>query len=313
MDQRYQNCTLELQNTRLCYAHAPNPGRPVLLALPGYKDTIEGFSLIDPYLLERFEVFLLDWRGHGNSPPVQDGLYCHAGLLYELALFSETVLPRTYWLLGSELGAQIAAAWTGLNPDRVEALVLLEGLMGIYDERALARRLSAWLGQVTVDSQLQATTKRRGFKDLEEVEEALAEVYPTMPSDLYPRTAAQMTRPGEDGRLHWHYAPDLDVRWPPLPLSQALCRALWRNIRSPVLWLYSIPALLEPADRLPGPTYDDEADLALVVKEIISHFRSIEYAELESPCPGLHRTQPEAVARLLRAFEERLGTGDVQE
>lgn len=104
---------------------------PVWLALHGWLDNAASFSRLAPLLVERLGIRLvaLDFAGHGLSRhkstdsdyAIWDYLHDVLDAMTDLELTSTT-------LLGHSMGAGVAGLLAAAVPERVERLVLLDGL-----------------------------------------------------------------------------------------------------------------------------------------------------------------------------------------
>ncbi|KJZ17093.1 MULTISPECIES: alpha/beta hydrolase [unclassified Halomonas] len=104
---------------------------PVWLALHGWLDNAASFARLAPVLAERLDIRLvaIDMAGHGHSERLPGDYdyaiwdYCHDLLdaLDDLGLDSAPVLAHS---LGAGVACLVAAAW----PERIERLVLIDGL-----------------------------------------------------------------------------------------------------------------------------------------------------------------------------------------
>jgi thioesterase domain-containing protein/acyl carrier protein len=302
--------TFASTGVRLHYLFFANPGKPVLVGLHGFQETARSFFFLEPYLRANFELYLLDWRGHGESPPLSDGTYHIATLLYDLAVFDASVLPDSYFLIGHCLGADMAALWAALRRDRVRAAVLIEGLLtqddraATADQRRQIEQLQAWLKTLQFSMKTAAAARRPGMQDEQEVQRALAWMHPGLTDDQYGALARILTKRRGDDTMDWHYAPDFPTRWPPIPASMSWVRQLWRQIECPVLWLTgSIDRSEASAAALPAGRDTGAA----AYDAIASHFRRFEHQPVAAPAKGIHNAQPGQVVEHLSAFFDRLG------
>src|SRR5688500_2021156 len=80
-------------------------------------------------LPDRYHLVALDQRGHGDSGWVGAGGYYHLpDYVLDLSTVMERVRRARLVLVGHSLGGIVSAYTTGTFPDRVDALVLVEGL-----------------------------------------------------------------------------------------------------------------------------------------------------------------------------------------
>ncbi|MAX33745.1 MAG: alpha/beta hydrolase [Halomonadaceae bacterium] len=122
---------LHLADGRLAALAWGAPGAPTWLALHGWLDNAASFSRLAPLLVERLgiRIVALDFAGHGRSrrhPPGVDYAiwdYCH-DVLDALASLELESAP----LLAHSMGAGVACLVASALPERVERLMLIDGL-----------------------------------------------------------------------------------------------------------------------------------------------------------------------------------------
>lgn len=68
----------------------------------------------------------LDFRGHGESDPAEDGDYTVAGLASDVAAVADQLSLRRFFLAGHSLGSAVAIEYAGRHPERVAGLVLVD-------------------------------------------------------------------------------------------------------------------------------------------------------------------------------------------
>jgi pimeloyl-ACP methyl ester carboxylesterase len=115
----------ERNGTRLSLLHFGGSGRPMLLlhGLAGYAGEWERSAEL---LIDRYRVFALDQRGHGNSERRPDDVSRDAYVEDCAAAIRQLGLgPVT--LVGQSMGANTAMLTTAEHPDLVRTLVIIEG------------------------------------------------------------------------------------------------------------------------------------------------------------------------------------------
>lgn len=101
-------------------------GTPLIL-LHGYTDNSRSWSLVAPYLGVR-PIYALDLRGHGAS----DAPACCYGLdslAHDVLGFMDAMGIETADLVGHSLGSMTAGVVAGLEPERVNRLVLISSAL----------------------------------------------------------------------------------------------------------------------------------------------------------------------------------------
>ena len=104
-----------------------DPGdAPPLLLLHGIRDLAWSMDPIAQALRDRYRVLSLDLRGHGTSE--HPGGYTFPLYAADLHCVLDRLGIERATLVGHSLGGQIVCAYAGLFPERVRALVTIEGL-----------------------------------------------------------------------------------------------------------------------------------------------------------------------------------------
>jgi pimeloyl-ACP methyl ester carboxylesterase len=209
---------------------------PPLLALHGWLDNAGSFALLAPLLARRFRVIALDLPGHGHADHLAPGASYHYLDYVRVVLDAADALQLDrYTLLGHSLGAGIAALAAAAMPERVERLLLIEGLGPLGDD-----------GSHTLQRFRDALSPRgdsrkplRVFRDIEQAVDARSIV-----SGLPTEQARPIVERGlieiEDG-WRWRSDPRL-TRPSPVRLAESQIHALLRGIEAPTALLLAQPA-----------------------------------------------------------------------
>lgn len=78
------------------------------------------------HLRRRRRAVALDFRGHGDSDPAEDGDYSIAGLVADVGAVADELGLRRFVLAGHSLGAAVAIEYAGRHPERVAGLLLAD-------------------------------------------------------------------------------------------------------------------------------------------------------------------------------------------
>lgn len=265
--------------------HWGTPDAPLLLALHGWMDVAASFQFVADHLADRWHIVAPDWRGFGLTGPTGVDCYEFSDYLGDLDAMLRHLSPdRPVPLVGHSMGGNIAMLYAGVRPERVSAVVNLEGL-GLPGTQAgdVPARLASWLDQLVKGATLQ------DYPSADAVAERLRKTNPR----LTPDRAAFLAR---------QWAREVDGRWVLLadPAHKILNRvayrvdevqACWRAIQAPVLWVEADDSdILRHMTALP----DYRSRLAAV-----RHLRQTTVADASHM---LHHDQPEAVAQLVAEF-----------
>jgi pimeloyl-ACP methyl ester carboxylesterase len=84
----------------------PEAERPAIIFLPGLTNHAHYWDEIAPYFLDKYAVYALDWRGHGDSAPGTG--YDYADYASDLSRLVNFLVPGRFFLVGHSLGGYVA-------------------------------------------------------------------------------------------------------------------------------------------------------------------------------------------------------------
>src|SRR5215472_1886221 len=227
------------QRLRLHYVDWGNGGKPPLILLHGGQDHCRNWDWVAQRLRHEWHIIAPDLRGHGDSQWSATGSYTMAGYIYDLAQLIDQQRLAPVTIIGHSLGGNIALRYTGIYPEKVKALVSIEGLgpsPKALAERArltIAERMRKW---IDLQHNLSGRLPRR-YASIEDAFRRMQEAN----KHLSPAQARHLTQHGvnqnEDGTYSWKF--DNYVRvWPPYDVPTADIEELWARIACPTLLVY---------------------------------------------------------------------------
>jgi len=99
-----------------------------VLALHGWMDNLASFDPLAP-LLKNLNLVAVDLPGHGQSDHVPEGSGLHfIDLVPNVLDIADRLGWRQFVLLGHSMGAAVATLVAGCVPERIQKMILLEGL-----------------------------------------------------------------------------------------------------------------------------------------------------------------------------------------
>jgi pimeloyl-ACP methyl ester carboxylesterase len=257
-------------------------GERIVLLLHGFLEQAHVWDLVGPRLAAvGLHVYALDWRGHGDSQWIGAGGYYHfADYVADLDGIVGGLGGRAA-LVAHSMGGNAAVLYAGTRPERVTALVSIEGLGPLSSDPAVARERSVqWLD----DIERMAARPRPSFT-LAAAIERLRERYPRMSDEAIALLAEHGTRAEGEARV-WKFDPLHQTRGPQ-PYYVAQSRPFWARIACPVLYVEGD----ESRFRLP------ETDLS----ERLTAMRA-ERAVIRGSAHHPHLEQPDQLASVLIEF-----------
>ncbi len=211
---------------------------PTLVLCHGFLDQAYGFDRVARRLAAvGIRCVAFDFRGHGRTEWVGAGGYYHfPDYVLDLdCLLTALGLARVH-LLGHSMGSTVAAMFAGTRPERVDHLVLVEGLgppAPAADD--LPGRFRTFL-----DGVQKAAPRRTRERPMASVDEALARMratHPELDDELGRFLAEKATREAEDGGRVFRFDP-LHRTMAPVPFRPDAFRAFLRAIRAPTLVVF---------------------------------------------------------------------------
>ena len=204
-----------------------------MLCLHGFLDQAGSWMRVaEPLVAAGYRVLMYDHRGHGCSDHVGAGGYYHfPDYLTDLEAVADALALERLSLVGHSMGGTVAGLFAGLRPERVERLVLVEGLgPPCVNEAGVVDQFVKHLDH------LRAPPKHPTFATVEDAVVRLQRFTPSLDADLARYLAERSTRPVEGG-VCW--------RWDPLhrtrsPMAYDLQRhlSILRRIRAPTTLVF---------------------------------------------------------------------------
>jgi pimeloyl-ACP methyl ester carboxylesterase len=259
------------------------PNFPPVVLLHGYLDHAHTFDALAAALVSDFHLVAWSARGHGESSWVSpDGYYHFVEYVADLHHWLTALGLEQVVLVGHSMGGMIASLYAGAWPERVSALVNMEGWMAqAVVPEDIPARVRVWSEQVVNPSGF------RPLSNLAAAAERLRQGDPQMDQATALHLAATGTR-AQAGLLHWRHDPRLRLR-SPYPFQTEVAAAYWQQITCPTLLMWGADSPAHPCQ-------------ANAYVERLGHFRTAHTQEIAAAGHNLHLHQPQAVAQAIRTF-----------
>jgi pimeloyl-ACP methyl ester carboxylesterase len=260
---------------------------PVLL-LHGFLDTCETYQFLVDEMPADWNFIALDWRGFGDS--AQNGApYWFPDYLADLDALLELLAPDgALRLVGHSMGGNVAALYAGARPERVRALVSLEGfgLAPTQPEQAPAR-FARWL------EELRTPPERNRYESLAQFAKLLLKRNSRLSPERAQFIARAWTRPHAGGGVElrgdpWHRLVN------PQLYRREEAEACWRAYDGPVQML-----LANKSDHL---RHLGESASPAAFERV---FRQLELRTLAGVGHMMHHEDPAQVAAAIQPFLAR--------
>lgn len=265
-----------------------------LIMLHGWMDVSASFQFVVDALDRNWRVVAPDWRGFGLSDRAPGDCYWYPDYLADLEFVLDDVVGEAPALLvGHSMGGNIALMYAGARPERVRAVVNLEGfgLRPTRPEQAPAR-YAQWIDQLKQGGAL------RDYASRDEVAARLMKNNPRLSQERAAFLAEHWSIADGAGRYRVAGDPAHRIVNPTLyRIDEVL--ACWQNVECPVLWMRAAQT-----DVLRHVGTDREAALREVETRKAA-LRAVESVVVEDAGHMLHHDQPAEVARLIEDFVRR--------
>jgi len=233
---------LDTRAGRVALLHWPaqHDGAATVLCLHGWLDNAASFLPLAQHL-GGLDLYALDFPGHGHSDHRPAGArYAFTEYLFDV----DAVLDALGWerasLLGHSMGGGVACIYAAAAPERVERIVVVDGLGPVSnDEANTARQL-----RKSLDWLRRSRRPLRRFDSVEDMAKARTDegflVISRDAARLICERAARRVADGDGDHFVWRTDPAL--RWnSPMMLSEAQILNCLARIEAPVLSFHAQP------------------------------------------------------------------------
>ena len=125
-DVRYVSRQTVVRGTRLHFLEWGDPeARPVLL-LHGGNQSAHSWDLVSLHLADRYHVYALDQRGHGDSEWVRDQDYGHESQALDALAFIEQQRMQSPLIIGHSMGGRVTMTLSMKEPSVPRAVVFVD-------------------------------------------------------------------------------------------------------------------------------------------------------------------------------------------
>jgi pimeloyl-ACP methyl ester carboxylesterase len=278
----------ESQGLTLKFLEWGEPGAPPLIIHHGFLDLGATWTEVASALSDRFRVIAVDARGHGDSEWVgAGGAYYFPDYLLDLYnLIDAECAAETPILVGHSMGGGVTSYFAGTFPDRVRALVMVEGL---GPPKQPFDRAPAHVKQFVETTRLRFAERSPSVMNtVEDAAAKLAKHNRGLSDERAVMFARRATRPVANGVV-WKWDPLHRARiGTPYVVEHAL--AIWSQITAPVLSVSGDKSVFW----WPG------------IEERFAPFKTLRHENIVDAGHNIHLDAPDALTRIISDFLQTL-------
>jgi pimeloyl-ACP methyl ester carboxylesterase len=271
----------------------PRAGEPPLVMVHGWMDVAASYQfVVDAMVRDRY-VIAPDWRGYGLTELPGTDNYWFPDYLADLDFLLDHYAPGTpVDLVGHSMGGNIAMLYSGAQPERIRALVNLEGFgMPASKPGQAPGRYAKWIEQLKAYHRGDLDLK--SYDSVESVAGRLMKTNKRLTQDKAQWLAQYWARPDADGR--WRILGDAAHKI----INASLFRVdevleIYRAIRAPVL-------AVEASEDSLGKWWQGRFTLA-EYHERLKAVSDLRLGRIEDAGHMLHHDQPQQLAHLIEEF-----------
>lgn len=224
---------------RLHYTDWGNEHKPVLILLHGGMDHARSWDWAARRLCNDFHVIAPDLRGHGDSSWAPGSMYSILDSVMDVTRMIEKLDTPSVSIIGHSYGGVVSLMYSGLYPDRVKNLALVEGIGAAPTRLEKIKKDPLW-ERVTEWIKITGKSEKRKPRHLGSIEEAVSRIKKAIPS-LSDEKAMYLTSHGikqnDDGTYNWKYD-RLSSILSPIRFTDEEMKDIQKRISCPVLLLY---------------------------------------------------------------------------
>ena len=223
------------QRLRLHYVDWGNEDAPPLLLVHGGQDHCRNWDWVAQRLRHKYHIIAPDLRGHGDSQWMMGGSYGEE-YIYDIAQLLHQTKSTPVRIIAHSMGGHITLRYSGIYPENVHRLVVIEGLgpdpkrRAEFEAKSAQERSREWVDNLRNFS----GRMPRRYATLEDAYQRMQEENPHLRPDQARHLTIHGANQNEDGTYSWKF--DNYVRaWKPFGMSYDQAAELWSNITCPTM------------------------------------------------------------------------------
>ncbi len=221
------------QRLRLHYLDWGNEDAPTLLLVHGNRDHCHNWDWVAQALRDDYHIIAPDFRGHSDSQWVIGSSYTHSEYVYDLAqlIHQQKLAPLN--IIAHSLGGGVALSYTGVYPENVRKMIVIEGVGGasaVHRRAPVHIRMRNWIESAR---KISGRIPKR-YESLEDAFERMHEANSHLRIDQARHLTIHGSDQNEDGSYSWKFDNYTHVM-APFDMNAEETQELWQRIQCPLL------------------------------------------------------------------------------
>jgi len=228
------------QRLRLHFVEWGNKNNPLVLLIHGGKDHARSWEWVAQDLCKDFHVVAPDLRGHGNSSWAQGSMYSVFDSVLDTVKLLDLFESCPVSIIGHSYGGIIAFLYAGFYPDKVNKLVIIEGLGKIssfqtekMNKNPIWKRVPEWIDTI----KLYDKRSKRTYSSVRQAASRMQSIIPSLSTTQAEHIAEHGMFQNKDGSFSWKYDNYSSIL-SPIRLEEDEITEIEKKITCPVLLLY---------------------------------------------------------------------------
>lgn len=253
------------------WTQSGDEGKPALILLHGIGRMAHSFDHIASHFTDRYRVYAMDMRGHGDSGWHPQAAYLVEDYVLDLEGLVQQLGLQNCVLWGASTGGRVAQVFAGSHPELTKAVIVED--VGPERPTEVSNRRSGRM----VREQL-------GWANVDELLALLKTSYPRTSDAILRHFAVHNSKPRDDGRIVLKRDPNIEKGFIPTEIWRFV-----KTIRAPIIYILGGESRIVPPETqeelrrvlpqvqietMPGlghyPSDEDSAAYAAIVDRFLS-------------------------------------------
>lgn len=280
--------TIEVRGLKIHYLEWGERGGAPLILIHGFLDHARSWESFVQSVQSQSKkplwIIAPDCRGHGDSDWVGAGGYYHfPDYVYDLEFLTHALGVFPVNLMGHSMGGTVSFLYTGTFPQRVEKLILVEGMgpLGLSFSDAPAR-MERWI----LESRAVRQRKSLEYSTLEQGAQRLRRTNPRLGAEQALNLARSGMKQTKSGKWAWKFDP-LHRTTAPQPFYSKQAFEFLHRVECPVL-------IVKGKESRQSPRPDMQKRLECIGRRTL--------VEVKDAGHMIHHDNPEGLAEVVWKF-----------